>query len=60
MNQHKIILNRMSEGLRRFLELKKTIDEKIYNREDISKELKQISNGNSELPRGLQNILHER
>ena len=58
MNQHKIILHYMSKGLKKFLELKKTIDKKIYNGEDISQELKQISNGDSELPRGLQDILH--
>lgn len=60
MNQHKIILPYMSEGMKNFLELKKIIEKKIYNREDISQELKQISNGESEIPKGLRDILHRR
>lgn len=56
MNEHKIILPYLPGRFKRLMEIKKIIEMKVYYGEDIGNELKQMRNGSTSFPKGLQDI----
>lgn len=55
MNQHTVILPYTPDPIKRLLEFKRTIEEKLSHGEDIDQDIKRITNGSTEIPEGLRN-----
>lgn len=56
MNTHTVILPYTPEPIKRLIEFKKRIEDKIRNGEDIDQEIKKITHGSKEIPNGLRNL----
>lgn len=55
MNQHTIILPFTPQPLQRLFDFNRKIEEKISRGEDVVEDIKQFTNGSTEIPAGLRN-----
>lgn len=53
MNQHTVILAYTPEPLKKLFEFKRRMEEKLSRGEDINQDLKNLTNGSTEIPEGL-------
>lgn len=55
MNQHIVTLPYTPEPIKRLLEFKREIEEKLSHGEDIDQDMKKFTNGSTKIPAGLRN-----